>query len=85
MSDRPSPYRNSRGEPLRDTGRAPKYEDEKGHMRSASAFDTLVSANLSLVRWLKISIAAMLLCSAISGGVAVYSSITIRDLAARCR
>jgi hypothetical protein len=78
-------HRNSQGEELRDTGRLPKFTNERKHMASASAFDTLATTNLTLIRWLKVAIAAMVLCSLVSAASATYSTITIRIIATNCR
>lgn len=63
---------------LRDTGRQPKFQDEKAHMSKAHIFDTLVETNVALVKALKTTIFVMVAFGFIATMMTGFSAIILR-------
>jgi type VI protein secretion system component VasF len=64
---------------LRDTGRQRKIEDEKEHMSAARSFDSLVTANMQMLRMLHLALWAFLACGMLVLVVTVMSAYALRQ------
>ncbi len=62
-------------EELRDTGRNKRIENEREHMGGARAFDTLVVANLDLVKTLRRSLRIFMACGIVITAVTAVSAV----------
>jgi hypothetical protein len=84
---RPTPYRDSSKEKVRDDHPAAASENEKAEQRRSSAhiFDTLVESNLQLVKTLRVAITVMVVCGLMGTSMSAFSALTLRTGLAETR